>query len=223
MPEVGSTDYTQWSTEGSMTGDIFEMPAGSAALAFGFQYRDDEILDTPGPSAPATITGSRRPELLQEKTLQAVFAEIDIPLLADKPLIDFLDFNASVRYTDVDSFGDDSTYKVGLNWALTESFRARSTFGTSFRTPALYELYLADQSSSLSARQCGPVYPLGDQSGSGNISHRTATNCAADGIPPDHVASVGPSVLTGGGAGVLAAKRLRPLRSVWSGGPYLPS
>ena len=206
--DVGNTKYTQWSIDGSITGDIFEMPAGSAAMAVGFQYRDDEILDTPGPlrlSGNNHLSGSAGITAGEDSTV-AVFAEFDIPLLAGKPLAEYVDFNASVRYTDVDSFGDDLTYKVGLNWALTDTFRARSTFGTSFRAPSLYELYLADQSSSLSARQADPCFQWAANLALGNISDRTATNCQADGIPPDHVASVGPSVLTGGGAGVLAAE-----------------
>jgi len=206
--DVGNTEYKQWSVDGSITGDIFEMPAGSAAMAVGFQYRYDEILDTPGPlrlSGNNHLSGSAGITAGDDSTT-AIFAEFDIPLLADKPLAEYVDFNASVRYTDVDSYGDDMTYKVGLNWALTESFRARSTFGTSFRAPSLYELYLADQSSFLSARQADPCFQWASNLALGNISDRTATNCQADGIPPDHVASVGPSVLTGGGLGVLAAE-----------------
>jgi len=206
--DTGNTEYTQWTVEGFMTGDIFEMPAGSAGLAVGFQYQEDEILDTPGEIVLAgnawqdDAAGITRGK---DKS-KALFAEIDLPLLADKPLARFLDFTASARYTDVDSYGDDTTYKVGFNWALTDTFRARSTYGTSFRTPDLYELYLADQTSSISARNADPCINWATNLALGNISQRTADNCAADGIPPDHIATVGPSILTGGGYGVLKAE-----------------
>ena len=121
-----------------------------------------------------------------------------MPLLRDTP-VEFLDFNASMRYTDVDSYGSDSTYKVGLNWSITDSWRARSTFGTSFRTPALYELYLADQSGFISARNADPCINWANNLALGNISQRTADNCAADGIPPDHISTVGPTVVTAAG------------------------
>jgi len=206
--DKGNTEYTQWSVEGFMTGDVFEMPAGTAAMAVGFHYRDDEILDTPGPivladnawqADAAGITAG-------EDTTVAVFAEVDLPLLADMPLVDRLDFNGSVRYTDVDSFGDDTTYKVGLNWTVNDQFRVRSTFGTSFRTPALFELHLADQTSGISARNADPCINWGSNLALGNISQRTADNCAADNIPVDHIATVGPTVVTGGGKGVLTAE-----------------
>ena len=204
----GTTEYTQWSVEGFMSGDLFEMPAGSAAVAIGFQVRDDEILDTPGPITLAGNwwQGEAAGITAGSDTTTAVFAEIDMPLLADKPMVRYLDFTASARYTDVDSFGDDTTYKVGLNWALTDTFRARSTFGTSFRAPALYELYLADQSSFISARAADPCINWATNAANGTISQVVADNCAADGIPPDHIATVGPTVLTGGGLGVLKAE-----------------
>lgn len=206
--DKGNTEYTQWSVEGFMTGDIFEMPAGTAAMAVGFHYREDEIEDVPGDivlssnawqSAAAGITKG-------DDSTVAVFAEVDIPLLSGKTMVEYLDFNASVRYTDVDSYGDDTTYKVGMNWALTDSFRLRSTFGTSFRTPALYELYLADQTSFISARNADPCINWESKLEDGFISQRTAQNCQADGIPPDHIATVSATVLTGGGAGVLTAE-----------------
>lgn len=206
--ETGSTEYKQWSVDGFMTGDVFEVPAGTAAVAVGFHYREDEILDRPGDiilADNAWQAGSAGITQGEDSTV-AVFGEIEIPLLADAPAADFLDFTGSVRYTDVDSYGDDTTYKVGLNWALNEQVRARTSFGTSFRTPALYELYLADQAGSLSARAADPCISWGTNVALGFITQRTADNCAADGIPDDHVASVGPSVLTGGGFGVLTAE-----------------
>lgn len=207
--DVGGTEYSQWSTEAFMTGDIFEMPAGSAALAFGLQYIEEDIVDTPGPiiSAGNAFQFGTGGVTTGSSDTTAFFAEIDIPLLADSPMAHYLDFNASVRYTDVSASNgiiaynaDDTTYKVGMNWAITETFRARSTFGTSFRTPALFELFLSNESSFLSARAADPCINYGTST---TISPVTAANCAADGLPPDHVASVGPEVLTGGGADVL--------------------
>ncbi len=207
--DVGNTEYTQWSVEGFITGDIFEMPAGTAAAAFGFHYREDEIEDTPGQIVLAgnAWQGASAGITAGDDTTVALFAEVDLPLLADKTLVDRLDFTGSVRYTDVDSFNDsETTYKVGLNWALAPEFRVRSTFGTSFRTPALYELHLADATSGISARNADPCINWASNVALGNITQRTADNCAADGLPPDHIATVGPDVFTGGGAGVLTAE-----------------
>jgi iron complex outermembrane receptor protein len=206
--DTGNTEYTQMSVEGVLTGDAWEMPAGTTGVAVGFHYREDEILDTPG---DVVLAGNAWQDdaagiTAGDDTFTAFFGEIDIPLLADLPAVEYLDVNLSARYTDVDSYGDDTTYKIGANWGITETVRARSTFGTSFRTPALYELYLADQSSFISARAADVCINWQNNLALGNISQRIADNCAADGIPPDHVATVGPTVLTGGGFGVLKAE-----------------
>jgi len=204
----GNTEYTQWSVEGFISGEVFEVPAGTAAMAVGFHYREDELLDTPGAVVLSgnSWQGDAAGITSGDDTTIAVFGEVDIPILADKPMVRFLDFTGSARYTDVDSYGDDTTFKVGLNWGLTDSFRLRSTFGTSFRTPSLYELYLADQTTSISARAADPCINWETNLQLGVISDRIAQNCAADGIPGDHIATVGPSILTGGGFGVLEAE-----------------
>lgn len=207
--EVGSTEYTQWSAEAFMSGEVFDVPAGSVAVAVGLHYQEDEILDTPG---PITLSGnawgaSSAGITAGEDTTRAVFGEVSVPLIADAPMVEYLEFTGSARYTDVESYGSDTTYKVGLNWALTDSFRVRSTMGTSFRTPALYELYLASQTSfPLSARDSDPCINWGDKLSRGDISQRTADNCAADGLAPDHLFTVSPTVVTGGGLGVLQAE-----------------
>src|SRR5690606_4685579 len=121
-------------------------------------FQEDELIDTPGEITMADnvwLGGGGGVTRGKDKTI-AYFGEIQVPLLADKPLVDILEFTGSARYTDVDSYGSDTTYKVGLNWALTPALRLRSTFGTSFRAPALYELYLADEVSGIAARNADP-------------------------------------------------------------------
>ncbi len=223
--EIGTTEYTQWSVEGFISGEVMELPAGPAALALGFHYQEDEIADTPGPIT--MVRDENGQPLLDEDgnnvgnawgaslagitagkdETTAVFAEVAVPLLRDLPAIRSLGFTGSARYTDVKSYGSDTTYKVGLNWSMNDSFRVRGTFGTSFRTPALYELYLARQTSSpLSPRDSDPCINWGDKLEDGEISERIANNCAADGLPPDFLFTVFPTVVTGGGFGVLKAE-----------------
>jgi iron complex outermembrane recepter protein len=207
--ETGNTEYTQWSVEAFMSGDVIDLPAGPLAVAVGLHYQEDEIVDTPG---PLTLAGnawgaSSAGITAGDDTTVAVFGEFNLPLLADMPLVEGLEFTGSARYTDVDSYGSDTTYKAGLNWSVTDSFRFRTTYGTSFRTPALYELYLARQTSfPLSARDSDPCINWGDKLARGEISQRIADNCAADGLAPDHLFTVSPTVVTGGGAGVLKAE-----------------
>jgi iron complex outermembrane receptor protein len=208
--DTGTTEYTQWSVDGYVTGDLFELPAGTVAAAIGFHYREDEIVDTPGPDTLAgnDWNGEAAGITAGDDATTALFAEFDIPLLADLPAVQNLTLNASGRWTDVDSYGDDYTWKVGINWQIIDSLRFRANKGTSFRTPALYELYLADSTGFISQRS-DPCIQYEAQFLAGNISENNYQNCLADpaNLPPDYGGpSVTPTVFTGGGLGELEAE-----------------
>ena len=208
--ETGTTEYTQWSVDGFISGDIWDLPAGPLAAAVGIHFRDDEIVDTPG---PVTLAGNgwfgdfAGITAGSDKTT-AYFAEFDIPVLADLPGVRALTVNASARYTDVDSFGSDTTWKAGVNWRITDTFRIRGNKATSFRSPALFELYLADQTSSI-AQNSDPCIRYEEAFNAGDISQNVFNNCAADprNLPVDYTGgTITPTVFTGGGAGVLEAE-----------------
>jgi len=140
---------------------------------------------------------------------------VDVPIVADKTGFKDLTLNASYRYNDVDTYGTGDTYKVGINWQMTDSFRIRATQGTSFRTPALFELYLADQTSFIRQSNIDPCIEWGQQLAAGNISQRIADNCAADtksadypnGLPADYQGgSITATTISQGGLGLLDAE-----------------
>jgi len=113
-------------------------------------------------------------------------------------------FNGSYRWTDYESYGSDSTYKVSLNWQFIDALRLRGAYGTSFRAPALYELYLANQTGFIGQ---GSVDPCIQWNLSSN--QQIVKNCGPSGIGlPENWNNVNSSALsiTGGGAGILEAE-----------------
>ncbi|EGM78687.1 outer membrane receptor for ferrienterochelin and colicins [Rheinheimera sp. A13L] len=207
--DTGNTVYKQQSLEGFITGDLMDLPGGPLGSAFGFAYQRDSLNDTPGEHTLArNVWGASAAGITQGKdNSKAIFAEFQIPLLSDLTMIEALDFTTSARYTDVASYGNDTTYKVGLNWTLVDGFRFRASQGTSFRSPALYELYLNDQTSFVGQRTVDPCINWGTALEGGTISQRLADNCAADGIAPDYVGGASSAtVISGGGAGNLEAE-----------------
>jgi iron complex outermembrane receptor protein len=199
--ETGTTKYTQYSFEGSISGDLFTLPAGPVGAAFGATYRKDKLDDTPGYNAQnANYWGySTAGRTKGSDDVKEVYGELAIPVFKDLPMVEKLDLSLSGRYTDYKSYGSDQTYKVGLNWQLSSAFRVRSSYGTSFRAPALYELYLADQTSFFNGRD-----PCEKWEESSNA--RIQTNCAAVGVPQGYVSPSTPKVSTGGGIGRLDAE-----------------
>jgi len=216
--EVGNTDYTNMSFDvGFTNNELIAMPAGDLGLAVGAQFMTDEINDTPGMESLSCnvwngIEGLCGHATIGETETMAAYAETAIPLLADKTGFDYLEFNASARYTQVsiDETEDsdardfsDTTYKVGLNWAINDNVRFRANSGTSFRTPALFELYRKNFHSYPGQRNNDPCHEWGEGLELGDITERMAANCAAEGIPDDINSLLAMDVITGGGAAVL--------------------
>ncbi len=205
--DVGHTQYDQTYVEAIFDGNIITLPAGDVGVAFGGTWRKDSITDTPGDNAlngfiflenEAGITeGSAR-------TIEA-FGEINIPVLRDVPLFHSLDINGSLRWTDVNTVAKpDLTWKAGVDWRLTDWFRLRGTWGTSFRAPALFELFLTNESFIVRQSGVDPCIDWAAALADGGISQRIADNCAADGIPSNFGGGgVEPTVTLGGGLGLL--------------------
>lgn len=203
--ETGTTEYTQTLANGTISGDLFELPAGPVGVAAGFEWRKEEIDDTPGFNARNSnywgqTTAGRT---AGEDTVRELFGEASIPLLRGWRLAESLTVDGSYRWTDYDSYGDDSTYKAGVNWQITPQYRLRATQGTSFRAPALYEMFLSNQSGFLAQTSIDPCQATNLVSQTNPI---IIANCNA--VNPGGVGAASSAlILTGGGGkGVLEAE-----------------
>ncbi|QIG54834.1 TonB-dependent receptor [Altererythrobacter sp. BO-6] len=216
--EEGKTVYTQLTGEASVSGSLFDLPAGPVGVAMGVTARRDKINDTPGEiTLAANAWGASASGITAGKsdTLEA-FGELNVPLLADKPFFEELTLSAAGRVTNVkatrasdgvsDSDNGNWTYKLGLNWAVNDWLRFRGSYGTSFRAPALFEQFLADETSFQSQGRIDPCSNWAAGLAAGTTSQRVADNCAADGIPGNYAAGgVSATVISSGGLGVLEA------------------
>ena len=207
--ETGRTLFKQTSAEALVTGKLFTLPAGPVGAAFGANIRRDEINDTPGAATLAgnvanfTTSGITAGRAVSKE----LFGEVEVPLLEGVPLIERLTLSGAARYTHVeatrgdgaqDSFSD-TTWKVGADWAVTNWLRLRGTWGTSFRAPALFELFLNDQTGFLGQQDIDPCIQTAARLAAGAISQRVFDNCAADGIGPNFAGGVGPATISSGG------------------------
>ncbi|MEQ8433027.1 MAG: TonB-dependent receptor [Oceanicaulis sp.] len=199
--DTGSTEYTQTLFNAVITGEAFELPAGPVGLALGVEYRRSEIDDQPGPlSRSGNQWGLSSAVVTQgEDDLYEAFAEVEVPIIAGRPFFEELTLSASGRVFDYKLYEADSVYKLGLNWQVHPVLRLRSTFGTSYRAPGLFELYLGDQTGFLGQAAVDPCIEWGE-----STNQQIRTNCAADGIPDDY-AGIGSSAtsISQGGAGQL--------------------
>ena len=143
------TKYVQTIYTAFMSGTLFEMPAGSVQAGLGFDYRKDRIESIPdhvardglihGFFSDGGATGDRY--------TQEAYAEIELPLVADRKAASELTVNLSGRWTDDEFYGGAPTGAVKLGWRPVDSLLIRATWGTSYRAPNLRELFLRGQTS----------------------------------------------------------------------------
>lgn len=182
---TGTTVYTETVISGGIDGTLFTLPAGDVQAFFGAEWREGEIDDTPGiDSQTGNTYGFSTAAITRgSDSVWEVFGEVEVPLLANAPLAEALTFSASARYTDYDSYGSDSTYKVGLLWSPTNWMSVRGTYGTSYRAPALFEQYLGATSGFIASGN-DPCNEW-DNNSNPNI----VTNCGSEGLNPGYTAT----------------------------------
>ena len=130
------------------TTSLFELPAGGVGLAFGGQFRRENLEQNPDDTlatgdllgiGPANFTHAGR------KTY-AFYAEARLPVFGSKftaPGLHALEFTAAARFED---FRNNDTNvlvpKFGVRWQpFDDSLTVRATWGEGFHEPSLIELF----------------------------------------------------------------------------------
>ena len=143
-----TTIYEQTLAQAYITGDLIDLPAGPVGVSLGVEWREDAINTQAGIEASDGLffgffadQGARGSAYIRE-----AFGEIDIPLMAGKPLVEELNINLSGRITDQEFYGTNYTYALKGGWRPVAPLLLRFTYGTSFRAPNLRENFLRGQS-----------------------------------------------------------------------------
>lgn len=122
-------------------GRVFEMPKGEVNLAVGAEYRVEEF-DQNGNNRNQFIEQGTTPDAHPPaRKVMEFYAETSLPLLADIALIQSLDVDLAVRYSDYSDFGGTTNPKVGIKWSVNDDVLLRASWGTGFRAPSFTEAY----------------------------------------------------------------------------------
>lgn len=196
-PVKGVTTYEEKIVSLGLDGPLFDLPAGKVMGFFGAEWRDSEIDDTPGLDSQLdnTYNFSSSGITRGSDSVWEVFGEVEAPLLRDAPFAKSLTLNGSFRYTDYDSYGDDTTYKIGLVYQPVDMLTFRATYGTSYRAPALFEQFVGATTGFLANTndRC-------NEYGKPNVNPNRVANCTAEGLAPDHYNLTSVKVVTLGGS-----------------------
>jgi len=136
-----NTDIEQVNVLGYMAGDLFELPAGTVASVFGFEYRKDtQSVSTNVPEGG--ITFNYVPSFSGAVDVAEVFAEVSLPLVKDATAVKSLNLELSGRLADYSSENVDliKSYNVGLIWQIVDGYGVRANYSRAQRAPSITEL-----------------------------------------------------------------------------------
>lgn len=138
------TTYEQTVFNVFASGDVLELPAGPVIFGIGAEYRIDELNSKPDNVASLGLFTGFFSDLgaAGEKWTREAFAEVDIPILGNKPFARELGVQASARWTEDEFFGSGWSYSVKAGWRPFDPLLLKASFGTSFRAPNLRENFI---------------------------------------------------------------------------------
>jgi len=135
-----------------ITGEIADIPSGGpVGLAFGVEYRKDEIDSSTEFLGSSGIVTAENPQQegdsVGSRSLKEVYLETNVPILVDRAFADVLEVEAAVRFTEESNFGSETTGRFRATWRPNDIIGISGSYGTSFRAPNLREQFLGDQFS----------------------------------------------------------------------------
>ena len=140
--------YMMKSIEANASGELFQMPAGAAQLAFGAQWRKEylrsdvdfiTIADANGQcfiaqeACGSPVSGSY--------TSNELYGELFLPLLKDAPFAKSLNVTLGTRYSDFDLFGNNTSSKLQVEWRPIDDLLLRGTVAEVFRAPSIADVF----------------------------------------------------------------------------------
>ncbi len=180
-----------------INGNLFDLGAGPAQVALVAGYRKNTYLYSPDADATAASGFAPGPNIegfvaqigvpKKEISVKEFAAQIDIPLIADKPLMQELAVGGAFRVSDYSTSGTVTSYEGDVRWRPTDSMLFRGSYQRAVRAPNIAEVFSPPQNQQLAIGT--PPGALGDPcdvrstARTGANGAQVATLCQAQGIP----------------------------------------
>jgi iron complex outermembrane receptor protein len=179
-----------WGASANVATDLFELPGGPLGIAVGVEHRDYKGSFDPDPIVAAGL-GSDIPALPTSGgyNVDEAYAELNAPLLSNRPFFQLLELSGAVRFSDYSTSGSTTNFKGGINWKPIRDLRLRASYSEGFRAPTIGELF--GTPSRFDQEIVDPC--------SGTPTGTVLTNCRAQGVPAGYIQNNPQiSVITGG-------------------------
>lgn len=190
VPQTNLVDNEQQVLAGSLTGSLFQLPAGPIDFNTGFEWRYNKLKVTPdaGGITGDSVSPNGTPTAISGSTMvKELYAEVRVPLLQDLPFVDRLALNGAARYSEYDTAGVGGVWStsLGLQWQVNPDVALRLQKQRAIRAPGVDELY-GSQANGVStvADPCSNATPSAGQ------TTDLRNLCIATGVPSTNVFTV---------------------------------
>ena len=201
---------TQLDFVADVRGDLFKLPGGDAQFVLGYEHRRESQSFDPG----AFFRGELQPDGTYAQYGGSIpitpvsgsyntdegFGELTIPLVSPDMNWSFIhsfDLHGAARYTDNSLTGGSWSYTAGATLEPVRGLTLRGNYTSSFRAPAVTELFAPRGSVFELANDPCDARFLAD----GTNPTARAANCAAAGLPPDFQSDIVDFSIQGSAAG----------------------
>jgi iron complex outermembrane recepter protein len=182
-------DLSQTTYQGVVQGSLFNLPAGAVKVALlldhrrnTYEYQPDSQLAAQNIEAVIASQATDGAISVDEYAVQ-----LDVPLLADVPLIHKLNIGGAFRRSDYTTSGSVDSYETDLRWEPIDSLLVRGGYQRAVRAPNIGELFAAASGAQIAFGT--PPAAIGDPCDIRSTA-RTGANgasvrglCLAQGIP----------------------------------------
>jgi outer membrane receptor protein involved in Fe transport len=192
----------QTQLQGQINGTLFDLGAGPVQFAVVANYRRNTYSFAPdsdfvaGAFAPGgNIEGVVNTLAVGKKAISVkeAAAQIDVPLISDKPFFRELGIGAAIRVSDYSVTGSVTSYEADARWKPIDELMFRGSYQRAVRAPNIGELFSPPQGTQLVIGT--PPSALGDPcdvrstARTGANAGQVATLCVAQGVPSAAIGS----------------------------------
>ncbi|MGQ0619714.1 MAG: TonB-dependent receptor plug domain-containing protein [Panacagrimonas sp.] len=135
----------------NFNGTLFQLPAGAAQLALGFEYREQTLSNDVDFLARGTGETQLLCQLAEETCTNPTegelrareyYGELFLPLLSGKPFVEQLNVILGGRYSDYSRFGSSTNLKGAIEYRPMQELLVRASYAEVFRAPTITDLFL---------------------------------------------------------------------------------
>ncbi|MFD1785981.1 TonB-dependent receptor domain-containing protein [Sphingomonas floccifaciens] len=188
-------DLTQTQVQAQLNGRLFDLGAGPAQIAVVGSYRKNTYDYVPDSDLRAQNLESiiASAPAAGNISVKEIAAQVDVPLLSNRPFFEELGVGAAVRLSDYSVTGSVTSYEADARWRPFKPLLIRGSYQRAVRAPNIGELFTPASGTQLVIGT--PPASIGDpcdiRSGARTGANGTQVSalCVAQGVPAAAVSS----------------------------------